>query len=306
MLERIQIRNFQRWRKLDVTLERITTFVGPSDAGKSALVRWLRWICFNTPASTSFITHGESLASGRLVVDGQTITRHRGAGRNTYHLGPKKFKSFQRKVPQPIADLLNIREVNFQRQLDPPFWFEKSPGQVSRELNQIVDLGIIDRSLARSAAQVRRYRSMVEVSEARLARAKQEVRELDWVSSLDAALERLEALRDQLQKKEREAARLQQLLDQAKRYASASKDIPPSTAPLDTLARALEEREGAIHRLQTLLKKIQTAQETLCATERAARQAHKRLEKATQGRCPLCDRSLRRTKSAPSSSRTSI
>src|SRR5690606_27874449 len=131
-------------------------------------------------------------------------------------------------------------------QLDPPFWFEKSPGQVSRELNQIVDLGIIDRSLARSAAQVRRYRSMVEVSEARLARAKQEVRELDWISSLDAALERLEALRDQLQKKEREAARLQQLLDQAERYASASKDIPPSTAPLDTLARALEEREGTI------------------------------------------------------------
>ena len=160
MLEKLLIRNFQCHEKITVDFDpAVTTVVGPSDRGKSAVLRAIRWLAFNRPAGDAFIKHGAGRVSVRLRAGGRDILRERAAGSNLYKIDGKEFQAFGSDVPPEIVNALNLDAVNFQRQLDPVFWFSKSPGEVSRELNAIIDLGLIDRTLSNLASASRRAKA---------------------------------------------------------------------------------------------------------------------------------------------------
>lgn len=179
-IEAIKLNHFQVHSSLEIPLDpRITTIKGPTDVGKSAIVRALRWVCQNHLGGEEFIQEGKKQTSVSLVVEGQKITRckGRGASLNTYSLGDRTFKSFGVSVPQDIAQLLNIADINFQDQHDAPFWFSETGGEVSRKLNAIIDLSIIDHSLNKVATSVRWAQERKMLCEERLKEAKEELKE---------------------------------------------------------------------------------------------------------------------------------
>lgn len=195
MLEEIRISNFQAHQKLRVVFgPGITTIVGPSDVGKSAVIRALRWVATNTPGGDSFVRYGSPGAAVWLVVDGKTVARKRKTGGdvNTYHLDSSEFKAFGRGVPDTISAFLNMPEVCWQGQHDPSFWFGESAGEVSRQLNAIVDLGIIDVALGNAARALTKARARREVTEENLTKAKREADASSWAVACDAALVVLE------------------------------------------------------------------------------------------------------------------
>jgi DNA repair protein SbcC/Rad50 len=195
MLQSLTVRNFQTHKKHVVELDRVTTFVGRNDAGKSALLRALRWVCLNK-APTNAMRWGAKFMSVSLTIDGHTVKRKRTKSGNLYSLDGKQFRAFGSEVPDEIRKLLNVSEVNFQRQHDPLFWFSNTPGEVSRQLNQIVDLAIIDEALGRAAATSRKARTVVEVSEQRLKGARKRKEELSFVPDLVDAFDELEQLQN--------------------------------------------------------------------------------------------------------------
>lgn len=193
MLERLRLENFQCHTKTTVDLAPITVVVGPSDVGKSAVIRAIRWVMTNKPLGDAFIRHGEKSVTVRLKVDGQTITRSKGS-ENLYKLGEKEFKAFKDQPPTDVTELLNLCDDNFQSQMDPPFWFTLTAGEVARQINRIVDLGIIDESLSFIAAAVRKSRSTVEICIERLAKVRAEKDALAYVPSLLRDFKELEQL----------------------------------------------------------------------------------------------------------------
>ena len=138
------IKNFQKHKKYALRLGQITTLVGRSDAGKTAIFRALIWLLTNKPRGTTFITHGETVCSVGLEVDGHKIVRTRGKNKNEYTLDGTPFVSFGEQVPHPIAELLNVQPVSIQRQHDGVFWLSLNPAELSRQMNAVVDLDIID------------------------------------------------------------------------------------------------------------------------------------------------------------------
>lgn len=59
--ERLLIENFQSHEQTEVFFtEGLNVFVGPSDSGKSAILRALRWVLYNEPKGTDFIRAGKS------------------------------------------------------------------------------------------------------------------------------------------------------------------------------------------------------------------------------------------------------
>ena len=136
MLKRLRIANFQRWRRFEVKFDPgVTTFVGPSDSGKSSIIRALRWIAFNRPQGETFIRDGAQVCVARLLADDFEVERKRGPGLNLYRLGADAFQAFGADVPAPIVDHLKFVPENFQLQHDDPFWFSLSAPVVSRRLN---------------------------------------------------------------------------------------------------------------------------------------------------------------------------
>lgn len=200
MIESLRLRNFQNHTDRTIKFSPlVTSLVGPTNAGKSAIIRMLRLILLNKLSASpdSYITHGKEWLAGVLKVDGHTVVRRRGKGSNLYKLDGKVFRSFGNGVPEEIAKLLQCSEANFQRQIDLPFWFTESPGQVSRNLNSIINLGVIDDTLASVASLLREARSEKAVCESRLREAKIQKHNLKWVPACNAALQRIEAKKEQ-------------------------------------------------------------------------------------------------------------
>jgi DNA repair protein SbcC/Rad50 len=142
MLKTITIKNFQAHHKLVLSLSpTITTIVGPSDAGKSATIRALQWLVFNRPGGTAFINWGKPSQTAEVVVQTEenSISRSRGPNINTYTKGAKEFNAIGTDVPPVIKEALGLAEINFQAQHDSPFWFAETAGEVSRQLNTIID-----------------------------------------------------------------------------------------------------------------------------------------------------------------------
>lgn len=194
MLERITIVNFQPYEKFTIDLDpAVTFFVGPTDSGKSSILRALRWVALNQPSGEEFIRNGADFTSVRLLTDGIAVTRRKGDGKNIYKLGDQVLKSFGTgKVPEPVRQLLQMDAINFQQQLDAPFWFSLTAGQVSKELNHIVNLEIIDTTLAAVASEVKRAKMKEEIASERLAAVKKEWKELRWLDDCETALAEVE------------------------------------------------------------------------------------------------------------------
>lgn len=201
MLESLHIRNFQKHKNLKIEFDSpIVTITGQSDRGKSAILRALRWLCLNQPSGDAFIRTGAESVKVELQIDSRSIQRARGKT-NTYHLDGNELKAFGQDVPDAISDFLKLGPNNFQCQMDSPFWFSLSPGQVSKELNSVVNLESIDSALAFIASKLRKAKAEEEVNQDRLKAASERKESLRWAKELDADLVPLEAKEAQIAKK---------------------------------------------------------------------------------------------------------
>ena len=100
MLERLRIQNFQSHHKLDIQLDpAVTTLIGPSDVGKSAVLRAFRWLATNRPRGDAFIRDGADRVSVKARVDGQNVTRRRGPAGNEYIVDGASLKALERTCP---------------------------------------------------------------------------------------------------------------------------------------------------------------------------------------------------------------
>jgi exonuclease SbcC len=178
-LESITLNNFQAHERLEIKFSpTITTIKGATDRGKSAVLRALRWVCLNDLAGEDFIREGAKFALVKLRTDKAEIGRGKGQGGNVYILNDKEYKAFGQGVPPDIAEALALNEINFQGQHDAPFWFAETAGEVSRRLNAVIDLSIIDRALSHIASEVRVSSERKGICEERLKEAKAQLEEL--------------------------------------------------------------------------------------------------------------------------------
>lgn len=199
MLDSITLIDFQKHKKRTIEFSPgVTTLVGRSRAGKTSVIRALIWLCLNRPRGDHIIRHGADGTKAILRLDGRKVVRKKRKGKeNSYAVDGKVFKAFSSKVPDEVEKVLNVSEINFQRQLDPPFWFTLSPGDVSKNLNQIVNLGAIDDALSRAASETRRAHMNLEVRKEALKDAIRRKKELRWVPEFLADLERYETIERQ-------------------------------------------------------------------------------------------------------------
>lgn len=193
MLERMQIENFQTHQLRRVKFSRrITTFIGPTDSGKSSLLRALQWVSLNRPRGDSHIYWDANFCQVRLWVDGQAVERRRDRSGNTYRLGEQQWRAFGQEVPPEVASLLNMGEMNFQGQHDAPFWVSLSASELAKSLNQIVDLGIIDSHAAALGLRLRRGQDRLTAARSDVQEAEKRVERLAWVPAMEAKLTKLE------------------------------------------------------------------------------------------------------------------
>lgn len=193
MIKQLTIQNFQKHSRFNIEFDKfITTITGETDSGKSSIIRALKWVSRNHPQGDSFIREGTKGTTVRLLIGPDKISRKRSKSTNTYNLNEKEFKAFGFDVPDTISNILNLDDINFQGQHDPPFWFSLSAPEVSRQLNSVVDLGIIDTALSTVGKRVRHFSDTIKFVKERLQSIKKKKEDLKWIVKIDIQLKKVE------------------------------------------------------------------------------------------------------------------
>lgn len=268
-VKKIQIRGVGANKELNVKFSRhVTSIVGKNFIGKSWLIRALKLVCLNVPSGTSFINWDSKKAKVRLSVGEKRIVRTRSERINSYKLSGKKkpYTGFGNDVPKDIAEILNLSELNFQGQHEAPFWFNKTAGEVSKELNRIVNLEVIDKTLASIKSQKRKAKTAVELYEKSLAKALKEKRRLKYAKKLDAALKNVEKLQEAHEKDSRDCDTMAEKLDLIAKYRAIRENRLKLISGATSAISAGEEYQKTANlskKLSKLIKSAESLQKTI-------------------------------------------
>lgn len=143
---------------------------------------------------------GTKTTTVSLLVGDTVITRRKSETENSYKIDRRKLVAFGKQgVPDDVKKVLALDALNFQSQHDPVFWLSDSAGEVSRQLNKIVDLAVIDKTTKNINSMLRQSSITISVIAQRKDDAKkgkrrwrgavQLKRSLDLVRKLDEELE---------------------------------------------------------------------------------------------------------------------
>lgn len=339
--EALKLRNFQGHEDFLITFAPdVTTIIGPSDVGKSAVLRALRWVCMNEGSLDDLLREGAANVRVGLKVEHEEryfkVTRERGAVGNIYTLQDREFKAFGVGVPPPIADALAVNDINFQGQFDAHFWFSLSPPEVSRQLNAVVDLSMIDEALGNMASEVRTATERKSICGERVSELKRSLQEAEVqrdrvedfkalevlyaeANNLDKGSHRLEAVLTDLDsndyaEKQKEATEYLSVLALARTcldlerqeinlfellhqaHANQAVKRPPDFAPVGVALRDWEHHEQDVADLRDILQ--QASSFRVAELESAAKKAEAAFHQQLEGKtCPLCQRPLPQSRS---------
>jgi len=192
---RLVIKNFQSHEHTELVFgPGLNVVVGPSDHGKSAIVRALRWLVYNEPRGTAFVREGADSCRVTLELDdGTVVVRERTAragGYNRYVVsrpgaGELVLEGFGTRVPEEVTEALGMPEVyldedrkatlNFASQLEGPFLLSDTGATRAKAIGRLLGVHVIDaairdtsRDLARSTQESSRLRSEIQALDEKL------------------------------------------------------------------------------------------------------------------------------------------
>lgn len=193
--------------------------IGDTDAGKSALWRGFNWVYTNRPLGIEYLMNWDMkfMQVDLNFDDVGVISRYRnkGGSKNYYQINDEEPQTgFGHNPPGPIITALNIGDLNVQHQKDQFFLLNSSAPEVSRYLNKIANLEVIDRTLSAAkrdadacAADIRKYGAEAEALEA-------ELKTFDYLDEMEDDLTDLEGFQAQAISTSKKAQRLKSALSQ--------------------------------------------------------------------------------------------
>lgn len=172
-INKIKIENFQSHKDTELSFsDGLNVIVGPSDQGKSAIIRAIKWVLYNEPRGTDFIRQGANSSKVSLELsNGYVITRERTPSKNRYTLKDPEgnvsiFEGFGNEVPLEIVKAHGIPKVvldmdiraslNIGEQLEGPFLLSESGAIRAKAIGRLTGLHIIDQSIRDCATDIRR------------------------------------------------------------------------------------------------------------------------------------------------------
>ncbi|WP_371374488.1 AAA family ATPase [Sporomusa aerivorans] len=270
MIVSVQIKGFQSHVDSRFTLSpELTVLTGPTDSGKTALIRAIRWVAFNEPAGETFVNQatGEAIVTITLD-DGTVITKgRRKGGRTIHHLAPAGGKGQifeQADVPPEVTAALGITRqsfgdfeiaLNFAFQLDAPFLISEAPSAGAKVLGKIAGTEIVDqaiKSVAKDTYGARQDKLQADKRIEKLTEDLQQYANVDLLKDQVGACELLLEKFDQLQLKYETLSTLKLQKTQVDGHLAALEAKLQNYVSLPAAGQSLQAAESDAQRLQLL------------------------------------------------------
>lgn len=262
--DKLVIENFQShtYTEVDFT-EGFNVFVGPSDSGKSAILRALRWLLYNQPKGTDYIRAGKNRCRVSLTLsDGTVITRIRSASVNRYILqdpqgSEQVFEGFGSQVPEEVSRAHGMHMLKlsadwnlpaqFGSQLEGPFLLSETGSVKAKSIGRISGAHLIDMALQETGKDLRRTAVDLKYQTAEAERLKEELKPYEHLPQLIRDLDRSEAIEREAEGKHE---KLQRVLALRERRTAVHQEKETVQERLNRLA-GLEQVQDLLNRLES-------------------------------------------------------
>ena len=264
MIKELIIKNFEPHKNFRTKLDpHITTFTGPTDIGKSSILRGIKWVVTNRPLGEKFIRDENKITFVGIRTEKGTVSRQKGKGINIYKINGKTLEIPEDACKNEIQKFLNMGELNFQFQFDAPYWFMISPGQVSKQLNQIVDLEIIDTSLAKLLSKVHTGKTEVSLSQERLDDVKKTLTQMRFMKPMMKEYIKLEDLETRKNKAHAHFDSLTIYIKKVRRYTTRVKTLGEASIDGEKLVKIGNQYKTTAFEMESLSKLIKNLEKNI-------------------------------------------
>lgn len=189
----------------------INIISGDTGHGKTNILLALQMVKDNRPLGNGYIRRGQDTTTVITeVVDGRDvhgIVRRRGQSENSYDIekdgvsvvGEKPFTGFGSSPPGDVSEILNLSDINIQKQRDKHFLVYSPPGQIATYIRSITKLDEIDQVTKLLSGKIRVKKATILHHQAEL---KSTVEKLAILSNIDLELleDMIEEAKDKIQK----------------------------------------------------------------------------------------------------------
>lgn len=264
MLTEVTLKNFQaheaRTFRFGPGLNVIT---GPSDTGKSVLIRGLDWLARH--GNQNYTTHGKTECAITVTTERGTVTRFRGK-KSGYTINGEEYAAVGTNQPVSVKQVLPLADINFQFQHDGPFLVSLTPGQAAKEINKIVDLSVIDFCVSWCKKTLAKENTILKSVEDELQGLQSRHEALSWVPAAQEAWNALDTMRGAL-------ARVETRITEIENLSKSVKEINAAGKNANTVARVLQNFVANIpefpdsSKLYDLIRQHKEASATLLGLE---------------------------------------
>jgi exonuclease SbcC len=243
-IAKVIIENFQSHGRSELEFGRgLNVIIGPSDNGKSAVLRAIRWALYNEPRGSEFVRSGArecrvtvTMSDGAEIVRELTLTKSGAPARNRYIVKmpdaePQVYEGFGIEVPAEVIKAHGMPQVqldtdkrvflSFGSQLEGPFLMAESGSLRARAIGRLLGVHVVDAAMRNTQRDQRSVKQETARLEQRLEQYDQDLQHYADIPEQEEKLERaeaflamaeeyrtrltrLEALREQLEQSERE------------------------------------------------------------------------------------------------------
>lgn len=215
MIKSLHIKNFQSHENTCLNFDKgINIIIGPSDSGKSSIVRAFRWLIENKPLGDSIRSKWGGETSVSIETDEGKILRIKSNGVNGYELGPMLLQAIGTEVPKEVHKLLNMNEVNLQQQLESHFLLSKTPGEVGQYFNKIAHIDQVDKGQKNINKWIGQITQNIKAKEKQVKENNAKLKSFDYLDKAEIELEILEGLQKKVDVKITQRNKLNQLIEQ--------------------------------------------------------------------------------------------
>jgi len=269
-IKSVKIHNFQSHE--DSFLEfhpGVNIIVGPSDSGKSAIMKAMRWVTKNRPLGvksikSNFASDNEPINVRIDFDEGQWIERFRGGEKNCYltpeHKHDDFIEAFRAGVPDEVERIVNIPDYNFHSQFDRLFLLEYTSGQVAEELNNVAGLDVIDDVYARISSIIKESKRDIGVVEKTISDLEEEIKQYFDLPDIVSTFEELEKKIEQREIRRKERSNILAItcvIDDLDREIEKSKKWLEIEKPLTKFYKETQELRDTIVERGKIVRVIQ-------------------------------------------------
>lgn len=238
-IRKVILENFQSHKYTEIEFDKyLNVIVGPSDHGKTAIIRGIKWALFNEPSGDYFIREGERECSVTVVFSNNVrVKRYRSKSKNYYYIYDNEgnetiLEGFGTKVPEEVIKKTSIKKmlldsnvsssINIGEQLEGPFLLSENTSTRANAIGRLVGVHIIDDALKDTLKDVRNLKATKRNHEETLEKLKDELKGYDYLEELKLKSQKLNKIKEKISDRQR---RLNNLIEKLQTLKDINKEI---------------------------------------------------------------------------------